>query len=178
MRSVAADPAWRPARPQPLRDNHDRDGFDCGEAELNDWLRRRAQSAEGLSARTFVVCEGAAVIGYYSLATGAVERAALPTARLRRNLPESVPIVILGRLAIDGCYQGRQLGTWLLRDAIERTVGLSSEVGFRGLLVHALDERAARFYRNYGFLPCPAEGVETLILPLETALASFRDTRG
>ena len=78
-------PAWRP--PEPLRDDHDRAGFSCGVADLDDWLRDHARNSEGLSARTYVLCDGLAVVGYYCLATGSVPRIGLPSARLRRNAP-------------------------------------------------------------------------------------------
>ena len=81
-------------------------------------------------------------------------------------------MLILGRLAIDRRYQGRQLGKNLLLEAIRRSLALSTEVGFRGILVHAIDEQAAAFYRKYGFVDCPI-GPSTLLLPIETARSAL-----
>lgn len=158
--------------PEPLRGDHDRSRFDSGAPDLDEWLRLRAEAAEGLSARTFVLRDDGAVIGYYCLATGGLARKALPNARLHKNQPDPVPVLVLGRLAIDRRYQGRQLGTWLLRDAIRRAIGVSAEVGVRAIVVHALDDRAGALYRKYGFVECSAEPL-TMLLPLETALAVF-----
>lgn len=132
------------------------DQFDCGEPALNDWLRRRAKANQaGGASRTYVVMDGEGrVAGYYALAAGAIAARDAPGA-VRRNMPDPIPMVVLGRLAVDRSWQGTGLGAALLRDAVERAVAASRAIGVRGLLVHAISEAAAAFYRRYGFIPLP-----------------------
>jgi GNAT superfamily N-acetyltransferase len=158
--------------PEPLSPTHDLSDFDCGNEDLNNWLKRRALASEGRSARTTVLCDGRRVAGYYCLATGAIERESLSSARLRKNLPDPIPILVLGRLAIARDYQGRGLGRALLKDAILKTITASGIAGVRALAVHAIDDTAAQFYRNYGFASSPLNP-RTLLLPIETAKAAL-----
>jgi GNAT superfamily N-acetyltransferase len=151
--------------PEPLAAHHDVSDFQSGKAPLDDWLRLRAQKAEGFSSRTIVVCHGPKVIGYYALATGAERHAMLP-GKLRRNMPEPVPLMVLGRLAVDNRFHGRGLGAGLLKDALLRAIQASEIVGMRAVLVHAIDAEAAAFYKKYGFIDFPAGG-QTLFLPVE-----------
>ncbi len=156
------------APPQPIRAAHDLSRFDSGRPVLDDWLRERAAKNESLGAsRTYVVCDGALVVGYYCLASGSVERMRSP-GKLRRNMPDPIPVIMLGRLAVDRTWQGAGLGSALLKDAILRTLKAANIVGMRALLVNALDERAAQFYRHNGFLEPPFDPL-VLMLPLETA---------
>jgi GNAT superfamily N-acetyltransferase len=145
--------------PTPLDDTHDVSLFDCGEPSLNDWLLRRAlgNQISGAS-RTFVVCRAGFVVGYYALAAGAVTSSGAP-GRLRRNMPDPIPMAVLGRLAVDRGLHGQGVGRALLRDAVLRTVQVSSAIAVRGILVQALNEDAARFYRACGFLPSPGDPV-------------------
>jgi GNAT superfamily N-acetyltransferase len=152
--------------PEPLAVSHRLDGFDCGEVELDDWLRRRAlaNQASGAS-RTFVVADqDGVVIGYYALAAGAVSHQ-LATSGVRRNMPDPVPVLVLGRLAVDRRAQGQHLGASLLQDAVHRAVAVSRDAGVRALLVHALHEKARQFYEHYGFQPSPLHPM-TLMLRL------------
>jgi GNAT superfamily N-acetyltransferase len=130
--------------------------FDCGERALDDWLRRRAlaNQASGAS-RVFVICRGVDVIGYYALAAGAIASGEAP-GRLRRNMPDPIPVFVLGRLAVTRAEQGRMLGALLLRDAVLRTRAAAEYGGVAGLLVHALSEDAKRFYVRHGFSECPS----------------------
>ncbi len=155
--------------PAPLDDSHDVSRFDCGKEPLNDWIRQRAIKSEGRSARCFVTCQNKMVIGYYCTAAGAVEREKLPKLpkNYQRNMPESVPVVIIGRLAVDRGYQGRGIGAALLKDAFSRILNASREVGARAILVHAIDGEVVPFYAAYGFLAFPTDA-RTLFLPLET----------
>ena len=156
------------APPQPIRAAHDLSRFDSGRPVLDDWLRERAAKNESLGAsRTYVVCDGALVVGYYCLASGSVERMRSP-GKLRRNMPDPIPVIMLGRLAVDRTWQGAGLGSALLKDAILRTLKAANIVGMRALLVNALDERAAQFYRHNGFLESPFDPL-VLMLPLKTA---------
>ena len=108
--------------PEHIEAHHDASTFDCGQPELDDWLRLRALSNEASGAsRTYVICAEGRVVGYYALATGAVARAAA-TGKARRQMPDPIPVMIIGRLAVDTGYQGRGLGHGLLRDALLRTL--------------------------------------------------------
>jgi GNAT superfamily N-acetyltransferase len=126
--------------------------FDSGEASLDDWLKRRALANQVSGAsRTFVVAgEDNLVWGYYALAAGAVNHATAGSA-MRRNMPDPVPVMVLGRLAVDRSHHGLGLGADLLRDAVLRSTRLAQEAGIRALLVHALHERARAFYLHHGF---------------------------
>ena len=154
----------------PLGPDHERAGFVSGEPALDEWLRDRALKGQSSgAARTYVVCEAGSdrVAGYYSLAASGTARAAAP-GPVRRNMPDPVPAVLLGRLAVDRAFQGRGIGGGLLQDAVARTLGVAEIVGVRAVLVHALTDRAAAWYAAAGFLPSPL-GERTLMLPLSLA---------
>lgn len=156
------------AAPRPIAAGDDCSEFDCGEDVLNIWLRETALRSEGRSARTFVLCQASKVIGYYCLSSGAVARTGLPTARLRRGLSDPVPVIVLGRLAVDKNHAGGKLGRSLLRDALLRAYQASEYVGAFAVLVHALEsDRAAKFYLMNGFQKFP-HGNRTFFLPLAT----------
>ena len=154
--------------PQPLTARHLLDTFDCGEPSLDEWLKRRALANQlGGASRTFVVADAEdRVVGYYSLAAGAVSRN-LATGGVRRNMPDPVPVLVLARLAVERNAQGMQLGAALLQDAVNRAVSVSQNAGVRALLVHALDDKAKQFYLHYGFAESPLHPL-TLMLPLHT----------
>jgi GNAT superfamily N-acetyltransferase len=152
--------------PLPLTDEHDLSPFECGEPSLNEWLKRRALTNQTRRAsRTYVVATNRRVVGYYSLASGALALNAAP-GPVRRNMPDPIPMVLLGRLAIDREWQGKGLGTALLQDAVVRTRTASDILGIRGILVHAISEDAKAFYERHGFLASPVQ-LMTLILPLK-----------
>ncbi len=138
--------------PEPLLTTHLLDGFDCGEPVLDDWLKRRALANQLSGAsRTFVVADGGSrVVGYYAMAAGAVSHQ-MATSLVRRNMPDPVPVMVLGRLAVDHRAQGLKLGAALLQDAVNRAVAVAQNAGVRALLVHALHDRAKLFYEHYGF---------------------------
>jgi len=152
--------------PEPLAASHLLDDFECGEAVLDDWLKRRALANQSSGAsRTFVVTdEGGRVRGYYAMAAGAVSHQ-LATSSTRRNMPDPVPVMVLARLAVDRRAQGMHLGAALLRDAVYRAVAVSENAGVRALLVHALHEKARQFYEHFGFQPSPTHPM-TLMLRL------------
>jgi len=142
----------------PLAGNHDRQGFDCGRQELNDWLRQvaRQHQDKGLS-KTFVAIrdqEPARICAYYALTLAELENRHLPAA-WRKKLPRRIPGVRLGRLAVDRQYQGKSLGKLLLIDALTRAQRIYTEAGGIGLFVDALDEQAAGYYRRFGFEASP-----------------------
>ncbi len=137
--------------PEKLRTDHELSQFSCGEP-LDDWLRRRAlQNEESGASRTYVVCLGSRVTAYYALAVGAVAHSEAP-GRIRRNTPDPVPVMVIGRLAIDQEFQGRGLGQGLLRDAVLRTLQAAQIAGIRAILVHAISDGARHFYQRHGFV--------------------------
>jgi len=160
--------------PQPLADRHVVAEFDCGEPSLDDWLKRRAagNQASGTS-RTYVVCVDEAVVGYYCLAAGALGHADAPGA-LRRNRPDPVPVMVLGRLAIHKEHHQSGLGTALLRDALTRTLQAAEIAGVAALLVHAISEDAKRFYRSRGFVESHVKPM-TMCLILESARKALKE---
>jgi GNAT superfamily N-acetyltransferase len=162
------------SRPSLLTGAQERTRFDSGSPQLDAWLRERALRNEGTGAsRTYVACEGARVVAFYSLANGAVAHREAP-GRLKRNMPDPIPVMVLGRLAVDREFQGRGLGKALLRDAILRTLQAAAIAGVRAILVHAKNENARRFYERFGFLASPANP-RTLVLPLQDASAQLGD---
>ena len=156
------------AAPVPIGLDHDTDAFDSGVLALDEWLRHRARrnEVEGAS-RTFVTCLGKRVVGYYSLAAASLLHT-VATGRTRRNMPDPVPVVLLGRLAIDRSWQGKGLGADLLRDAVIRVLGAAEIIGVRAILVHAISEDAKTFYEKHGFPPSPVESM-TLMTTVEEA---------
>jgi len=148
-----------------LTKEHDCGDFDCGYALLNDWLRRYAlQNQRANAAKTFVVCQGRQVIGYYSLAVGAVDHGAA-TARVRKGLARHpVPVMVLARLAVDLHYQGKKIGRCLLRDAILRTLQVADIAGIRAIFINVKDERARGFYERFGFEPSPIHSLQLMLL--------------
>ncbi|MGS2722368.1 GNAT family N-acetyltransferase [Porticoccus sp. GXU_MW_L64] len=153
--------------PEPLNDKHLPGQFDCGVDSLNDWLIKRAlkNQISGAS-RTFVACLKNHVVGYYALASGSVERLEAPK-NIARNMPTAIPVMVLGRLAVDKTMQGKHLGAALLRDALLRTLRVSKEVGLRAVLVHAISDNAKFFYEQYGFKVSPIDSM-TLMLPIKS----------
>lgn len=159
--------------PEKLRAEHDVSTFDCGEPVLNEWLRRRAlQNQHSGASSTYVILNDMRVVGYYSLAAGSVARETAPGG-VRRNAPDPVPVVVLGRLAVDRAFQGQRLGRALLRDAILRTMQAADIIGVRAILVHALTERAKRFYQDCGFVPSPINPL-TLMITISAAIDALR----
>ena len=143
--------------PEPLSPGHDTAGFDCGTASLNHWLARRAAANQVSGAsRTFVACEDRKVVGYYALASSAVAPAAAPR-RFRRNMPDPVPVVVLGRLAVATSHHSQGLGRALFQDAALRVIQAADLVGIRGMLVHALSDEAMAFYQRLGLDESPLD---------------------
>lgn len=151
--------------PQPLDARHRLEEFDCGKPALTDWLLRHARQAQGSgSARTFVVCDGDRVAGYFSLTVGQIDTLEAPE-RVRRGTGQyPIPPVILARLAVDFDYQGQGLGFSLLQDAIHRTITIAEQAGIRALLTHPIDAEAEAFYRRFGFEPTPVRERQLILL--------------
>jgi predicted N-acetyltransferase YhbS len=154
--------------PQPLAPDHELEAFDCGVAALDGWLKRRARrnEAEGAS-RTFAICAAGRVVGYYRLAAGSILHS-VATGKVRRNMPDPVPVLLLGRLAVDRGWHAKGLGADLLADAVMRAVGAAETVGVRAILVHAISEEAKTFYEKHGFRASAIEPM-TLMITIEEA---------
>jgi ribosomal protein S18 acetylase RimI-like enzyme len=157
--------------PEPLADKHDLSRFSNGiHPSLDEWLRERARSSEALSARTYVVCtndEPERVVGYFSISAAVEQRNALPSAKLRRGMPEQVPLLLIGRLAVDTAWRGRGVGSALLADALRRCLAASRIAEVRGVVAHAIDDEAVGFYERHGFMRCPL-GERVMLMPIET----------
>jgi GNAT superfamily N-acetyltransferase len=159
---VTASPGIRP--PRAISSDDRLDAFACGESELDVWLRQRSlrNEREG-GTRTFVVCADGRVAGYYALAAGAVRHAEAP-GRVRRNMPEPVPVIVLARLAVDRTWQGHDLGRALLRDAMLRVIAAAEIAGgVRAILVHALTAAARPFYERFGFIASPVHDLALMV---------------
>lgn len=157
--------------PERLTPQHDLSEFRNGKHDsLDVWLRDRALASEGLSARTYVVCAGKSpnrVVGYYAISTAMAHRSSLPGAKLRRGMPDEVPLLLIGRLAVDMTHQRRGLGTDLLIDALRRCLNAADTAGARAVITHAIDDDAMSLYERHGFLRCPL-GERTMLMPIET----------
>jgi GNAT superfamily N-acetyltransferase len=162
----------RLSAPVPLTIEHDLSGFDCGETALNDWLRHRALKNESRFSRTYVVCEDKRVVAYFCISAGAVERAAAP-GKVRRNALDTIPVSVIGRLAVSRDHAGRGLGADLLADALRRIAVASQSIGMGAVMVQTKDDAAKRFYMKCAeFIEYP-EDSRTLFLPIETVVAAF-----
>lgn len=156
--------------PAPLGAEHQAQSFACGEASLDEWLKRRALANQTSGARrTFVVKDDdRQVMGYYALAAGAVAHQDAPRS-VRQNMPDPIPVMVLARLAVDVRAQGVKLGAALLQDALQRCVRVARDTGVRVMLVHALNDRARQFYEHYGFKASPVHRM-TLMLRISPVL--------
>jgi len=149
--------------PAPLADHHQLGAFNSGIATLDEWLRRRARANQTSGAsRSFVVCAGDIVVGYYALASGAVDAAAAP-GRFRRNMPEPIPVAVLGRLAVDQTRQGQGIGRALFRDGALRVMQAAESIGIRGMLVHAISDEAKAFYLALGLSESPLDPMTLMV---------------
>lgn len=144
--------------PMLLTDEHELSDFESSSPILNDWLQKRARRNHRLNfSRVFVVCleSTSTVIAYYCLSAASIQRDHLPKS-LKRNAPDPIPAVVLGRLAVDRRYEGQGLGRDLVKHAIATAKIAAQSVGVRVLLAKAKDERALAFYRDVcGFVELP-----------------------
>lgn len=149
--------------PVPLAEHHDTESFSCGTESLDGWLKRRAlkNQTQGAS-RTYVLSDGVRVVAYYALASGAVAVVAA-TGRFRRNMPDPIPVVVLGRLAVDSTLQGKGFGRALFRDAGMRVMQSADVIGIRGMMVQALSDEVKAFYENVGFEASPLDPMLLMI---------------
>jgi GNAT superfamily N-acetyltransferase len=158
--------------PALLAEHHELDKFECGDTSLDEWLKRRARANQaGGASRVFVTCERNRVAGYYALSSSAITAAITP-GRFRRNMPSPIPVVLLGRLAIDRTWQGQGIGRALFRDAALRVSRAAETIGIRGIAVHAISVEARKFYLALGFTECPGEAM-TLVVTLQDIRAAL-----
>lgn len=150
--------------PRPMAEDDDTSGFDSGEHSLDEYLRKQALAnhVQGAS-RCFVTCRDSRVVGYYALASASIQQQNV-AGKVRRNMPDPVPVILLSRLAVDRKEQSSGLGKNLLRDAILRSVEASEIIGVRALLVHALNDTARAFYAHFNFEPSPTDPLHLLLL--------------
>ena len=150
--------------------SHDRSGFDCGNAVLNDWLSKRVTQFEQRDlSRTYVAVRPGErqVCGYYALSNHRVSYQALPREQTR-GLPRiDIPVILLGRLAVDRTVQGQRLGEFLLIDVLRRSAHLAEQIGIRAIEVDAIDAAAREFYLKYCFVPL-RDDRQHLFLPMQT----------
>jgi GNAT superfamily N-acetyltransferase len=167
--------------PVPINADHDTTGFVCRQDALNQWLRRRAlANASSGASRTYVVCtDNRQVIGYYALAAGSITAESAPS-RMRRNMPDPLPVIVLGRLAVHEDWTGHGVGSGLLKDAVLRALQAADIVGACALLCHAIDEDAKAFYLKHGFAESPLQPLTLMLgLPRRTLSATrSHDTSG
>lgn len=154
--------------PSILSDHHIVDNFDCGEPAFNGWLKKRAAKNNAADAsRCFVICiDNNEVVGYYCLSAGAISREPAPKT-MRRNMPDSLPVLVLGRLAIHKDYHNKGLGSALLRDAMVRSISIAEDAGVFAILIHSLSDKAKQFYISQGFVESPLQSM-TLLMTLAT----------
>jgi len=161
-------------RLQPLDAQQDIEQFECTEKTLNFWLKQRALKNEGRSSRTFVLLEdnnNKRVIGYFCLSTGSVEHKSSPGS-VKRNMPNPIPVCVLGRLAVDRNVEGQGIGSFLLKQSIIKTIAISKLIGVRALLVHAISDQAKSFYLKYGFRNSDTHKL-TLLLTVSDAIKAM-----
>jgi GNAT superfamily N-acetyltransferase len=152
--------------PEPLNLNHKFNTFSSGEKVLDDWLKERSIKKDlNDASRTFIVHVNLEVKGYYCLSMGSVNKEDVP-GKIRRNMPDHIPVMVLGRLAVDSSCHKMGIGKGLLKNAVLRTIKVSGDVAVKALLVHSISESATHFYKRFGFIESPFSK-KTLLLPLK-----------
>lgn len=158
--------------PEPLNADHDLSSFDCGEPALDDWLKNRALKNESRFSRTYVVCENNVVVAFFCLSAGSVDRAQAP-GKLKRNAPDTIPVSIIGRLAVSQSHKGLGLGADILADALRRIALASQSIGIGAVMLHAKSDAARQFYMKQAeFIEYPQDS-RILYLPIDTIIAAF-----
>jgi GNAT superfamily N-acetyltransferase len=154
--------------PSPISSACELSGFSCGEDSLDQWLKKRAlRNHQTGASRCFVVCHNSNVVAFYTLSAGAISHEFAPKG-MRRNMPDPLPVLLLGRLAVDKRFHNQGLGQALLRDALLRSVHIAEDAGVYALLLHAISEPAKQFYLSRGFVESPLKPM-TLLMTLQTA---------
>ncbi|MDR1967975.1 MAG: GNAT family N-acetyltransferase [Burkholderiaceae bacterium] len=149
--------------PALLDAHHTLNAFDSGITSFDAWLKRRARANQaGGASRAYVVAQDARVVAYYALASGNIA-AREAGGRLRRDMPDPVPVVTLARLAVDRSFQQRGLGRDLVQNAARRVLAAAGIIGIRGIIVHAISDQAKAFYLHCGFVPSPTSEMTLMI---------------
>ena len=164
------------SRPDFLTENSLIVDFDCGEDSLNRWLVEKAwKNHVAGNSKTYVVNDGERVVAYYSLHVGSVYHELLSAAD-KRNSPDPVPAIVIGRLAVDLKHQGKGIATYLIQFIYSQVLLLSEKVGAKLLIVNAIDADVVDFYVNLGF---KASKIEPLLLLLSVSKlkASLTDAK-
>ena len=159
--------------PTPISDQHDLSNFDCGKPSLNDWLKHRALTSERGARHALMswrrACAWLGITASRRVPSSPRKR----RVEIRRNMPDPIPVMIVGRLAVDKAFQGRHIGSAMLKDALRRILGVSQTVGARAVMVHALDDEAIAFYAGFGFRAFPPSS-RTLFLSITEIAAALR----
>lgn len=162
------------SRPRPLLAGDNREDFDCGQVAMNNWFRRNAwRNQQAGVSRTYVLSESstANIAGYVSLAVGEIRREFLPKSR-QRNMPDPVPVFLLGQLAVGLRWQGRALSDVLLAHAIVTTLHAAETVGSYALVTHPLNEGVREFYQKRGFTDLSGDPQGAIFVRLKDLAAS------
>lgn len=165
---------------EPIGKQHNRADFSCGHETLDHYLKQQAtQDARRRVAAPFILTQESnrkAIVGYYTLSASGVYLEDLPD-EIVKKLPAypMVPVTLLGRLALDQRYRGQGIGEFLLIDALQRAFNQSSQIAAMAVVVDAIDEKAAGFYRHFGFIDFP-DKPGRLFLPMKTIDALFGST--
>ncbi len=163
------------APPRPLLEDDDRGGFDCGRESLNGWFQRHAWANHvGGASRVNIITDPATgrIVGYVSLSAAQIERAFLPKPQ-QRNRPDSVPVTLLGQLAIDLAYQGQGHAASLLIFALRTALQASESIGSAGVLTHPLDDGVRRLYARWGFADLPYDPRRAMFIRMGDLRASL-----
>ncbi|MEX6505111.1 GNAT family N-acetyltransferase [Jiella sp. M17.18] len=165
--------------PEPLTDGHDFRDFSCGKPSLDTWLTDMALHNQAANyTRTFVVrTKDMKVTAYYALCAGMILRKDAPKTVSAHGAPGEIPIALLARFAVHRDLQGRGIGKALLAHALRTAASAAQAVAFRALVVDAIDEEAAAFYRKLGFQPTKISPMK-LILPMQDVMAAMFPDEG
>lgn len=152
-------------RVEKLRRDHPIDGFDCGDAALNIFLKRHAlQNQQSNASQTYLALNDSDLVGFHVLAVGSVSHADAPGRVTRGLARHPVPVMLLARLAVDLRWQGRGAGAALLKDALQRTLSAADIAGLRAFAVHAKTEQAKAFYSHFQFIESPTDPLHLFVL--------------
>ena len=161
--------------PQRISSEHILENFDCGEASLNDWLKKRAVKNDlGDASRTYVVCCDNTVVAYYSLHLGCIQHSEA-VRKIKRNMPDPIPAIVLGRLAVDELHQGKGLARALIKDMFLRAIQVSDLAGTKAVLVKALNDKVTDFYQSFGFVQSKTDSL-LLMKAISEVRASFKES--
>lgn len=160
--------------PERISREHILKNFDCGETSLNDWLKKRAFKNDlGDASRTYVVCFDNTVVAYYSLHLGCIQHSEA-VSKIKRNMPNPIPAIVLGRLAVDVNHQGKGLARALIKDMFLRAIQVSDLAGTKAVLVKALNDKVTAFYQSFGFVPSKTDSL--LLMKAVTEIRASLDS--